>query len=96
MHKTKNDLCFDGVKLDYQCLIDVARYTLANTANVLITKASTIRDYLHSDCSGTAICIIAQHLPATVEMLIVAAETHNALVEGITRADKQLVNIPTQ
>ena len=96
MHKTKNDLSCDAVKLDYQALMSVARYALANTANVLITTGSAIRDQLCDDGSTISIYTAAQNLPSTVKQLLIAAETYYTLVEGIEREHKHLVNVPTE
>ncbi len=92
MRKTKNDISYDAVDIDYQALISVARYTLANTTDVLISKLHTMREDLCSSKHSTT-HIVAQCLPATVEQLVIAAETYDALKQGISRSNKHLVNV---
>ena len=94
MQKTQNDLSCDNVKIDYSALIDVSRYALSSTINTVIRTGCCMRDELMGkEHRGTAICISASGLESTVEQLIIAAETHNALVAGINRSEKQIVNV---
>lgn len=98
MDKTRNDLSGDRVRIDYDALISVARYTLASTISTLISTASNMRDSMQRNDTTkyhtSRTVISAQGLEYTVKQLIIAAETYDTLLGGISRDEKVLVNVP--
>lgn len=88
---TENDLSADVVKIDYDALIDVSSYALRCAISKMIADASEIRDNMTQPVS---IPHKARYLQHTAAILTIAAETYYTLVEGMSRDEKMLVNIP--
>ncbi len=91
---TEHDLSADIVQIDYKALIAVAQYALYTATSAIIAQASEIQDNAVIPSSGINTYLTARQLQHTARSLTVAAETVHALVEGITRSEKILINIP--
>ena len=88
MEATKNDLCFDGVKLDYQAMLKTAVIAYAHTIDKIASHISVLQSCVGSDYHT------ANRLRKEAEQLAVAGEMLHTLQEGLTRSNVSVINIP--
>ena len=88
MEKTKNDLSFDEVKLDYQAMLSVSKIACGHCLEEISRHLGDMRIP-----SGKFIpWLSAQWLAREAGQLVIAAETMHTLQEGLGRSTVTIVN----
>lgn len=90
--RTKNDLSFDEVKLDYKALITTAQVAIHGCIEEISRYERTIRDYglYHND--NTKLHMDSKRLADEANLLAICADTLAALKEGEKREIVTIVN----
>ena len=89
---TKNDLCGNHTKLDYQALLRVAAIAFGHSIEQIHQEYSILRQY--PPCSNVELFSHAEYLHKEAGKLAVIAETLATLQEGLDREELEIVNKP--
>jgi hypothetical protein len=87
---TKNDLSAGVVKLDYDALLKTASIAYGKTLNEIREETAKLQDWRVKD---TSVYLISERVAILGKQLAVVADTYVALKKGISREDKEMINI---
>lgn len=88
MLKTKHELSFNSVKLDYDALLKTAQIAFANTRTRVEEHLKRLQEHSRTSCYY----LDAQWLERAASQLTIAAETMYTLEHGLERREVTIVN----
>ena len=92
METTKNDLCFDQMKLDYESLIDSCKIAISQVKESIKNEISNIDYKLIYKNIDSSLYSSANRIKALSRQLAIVTETYYTLIQGLSREDKKLIN----
>ncbi len=90
MDRTKHDLSFNQVKLDYQALLRTSIIAFAHTRN----EIARLTHDTYSLKPALSLHHTARLIAEEADKMVVAAETMDTLEEGLTREELEVINKP--